>query len=188
MTRLRKCDPCAFLSPAKSAEAFAADVEELRRVLAYAPESGLFTWRVRISLRVKVGAIAGEKRRNGYVSLGVFGTRIPAHRLAWIFVYGVHPENDIDHINGMRSDNAIANLRDVTRQVNLQNVKVAQANNLTGFLGVSKHRQRGDGTTKFVARIGHDYKKKHIGVFDTPEAAHAAYLAAKRRLHDGCTL
>lgn len=188
MTRLRKTDPNAFLSPAKSPEAFAADVAELRRVLEYDSGTGQFKWRARISLRVRVGGIAGEPRHNGYLVITVFGSRIPAHRLAWIYVYGAHPVNDIDHIDGDRVNNAIGNLRDVTRQLNLQNLKAAQSNSSTGFLGVSPHRRRADGTTKFVARIGHARQKKYIGVFDTPEAAHAAYLTAKRRLHEGCTL
>jgi hypothetical protein len=106
-----------------------------------------------------------------------------AHRLAWFLVTGEWPKNTIDHINGNKSDNRWANLRDVAVQTNSQNERRARRNNRSGFLGVRKNR-----VGMYVAAIGIDYGKRHLGSFKTPEEAHAAYIAAKRLHHEGNTL
>lgn len=184
MTRLRKTDPNAFLSPAKSPEAFAADVAELRRLLNYEPETGVFTWACQLSCRGKIGAVAGAIDGNGYRMIGVRGRKLHAHRLAWLYVHGKWPEADIDHIDGVRSANRIANLRAVPRSINAQNLKRSMRNSTTGFLGVTTDSRDG----MFVAKIGLDGKRHYLGRYETAPEAHAAYLRAKRRLHEGCTL
>ena len=92
------------------------------------------------------------------------------------------PAVRVDHIDGNRANNAIANLRDVTRSVNHQNLRRARSDSAHGFLGVSPF------FGKWKARITVNRVFQHLGVFDTPEEAHAAYLEAKRRLHVGCTI
>lgn len=92
---------------------------------------------------------------------------------------GSWPKDQIDHINGDRTDNRFSNLRDVTNEINNQNKKRAQSNNRLGLLGVC-HHQGG-----FRARIAVNGKSKCLGVYLTPELAHQVYLDAKRRLHHG---
>lgn len=150
--------------------------ERLREVLGYDPETGLFRWRVRTS-NVKVGDVAGCMRKDGYLIISINGRLHQAHRLAWLYVNGEWPPAEIDHIDGRRDFNAIANLREATHAENMHNRRKPQANNTTGYLGVSRY------CGKFRALITLDRKLKHLGYFDTPEEAHAAYLEAKRRLH-----
>jgi hypothetical protein len=180
----RSC-PDAFLSAAKSPESFSADVAELRRVLDYNPESGVFRWKVRVAQRTAIGAVAGEKNAAGYLLIGVLGARIRAHRLAWIYSYGTHPAGDIDHIDGNRLNNALCNLRDVTRQMNLQNQRRPRSDGTTGYLGVSIDRRRGMFRAQIALPTG---QQKFLGYHERPQDAHAAYLRAKRQLHEGCTL
>ena len=85
-------------------------------------------------------------------------------------------------MNGDKVDNRWANLRDVPRRVNRQNCRAANRNSKTGFLGVTSVGSR------YQASIGHKGKTKKLGYFDTPEQAHAAYVAEKRAIHDGCTI
>jgi hypothetical protein len=155
--------------------------ERLREVLGYDPDTGLFTRRLARS-GFQVGAVAGCLDGYGYTAIKIDGRLYAGHRLAWFWVHGIWPANNIDHINGDRADNRIHNLRDVPTSTNCQNQRRAQFHNKTGFLGVSPNRGR------FRAAIWLGGKYLHIGVFDTPEQAHEAYLTAKRRLHDGCTI
>jgi hypothetical protein len=111
----------------------------------------------------------------------VDGHRYPAHRLAWLYMTGEWP-GEVDHINGKKDDNRWANLRDISHAANSQNVRVAQVNNRCGVLGVKPLRD------KFQARICVARKTIHLGTFLTTSEAHAAYVAAKRELHEGCTL
>jgi hypothetical protein len=164
---------------ARSATSDLISHEELLTLLAYDPETGDFWWRVKpLKGRVQAGDIAGSEFKGGYWGVRIKQAKYPAHRLAWFYVHGRWPEHDIDHINGDRMDNRIANLRDVPRSVNLQNQRRAKAHNALGVLGV---RKRGN---RYAARIDN----AHLGYFDTPEEAHAAYVAAKREMHEGCTL
>jgi HNH endonuclease/AP2 domain len=154
--------------------------ERLREILHYDPATGLFTWRVCRHHRTKIGAIAGCIT-NGYGIIVLDGSIYKMHRLAWAYTYGHWPKNDIDHIDGNGTNNRLLNLRDATRSMNCQNQKRAQKNNKTGLLGVRFRRDNG----RYSAQIGVDGKPRYLGLFDTAEAAHAAYIEAKRRLHPG---
>lgn len=156
--------------------------QQLREILSYDPDSGLFRWLVTRKGASKSKA-AGSKMTHGYIAIRIDGKDYTAHRLAWLYVYGVEPSGYIDHINGDRSDNRIVNLRDVSQVVNMQNVYAAKSNSKTGLRGVSWHAQR----KKYTARIKSGARYLSLGLHDTPEAAHAAYMEAKRRLHEGCT-
>ena len=151
----------------------------LRELLHFDPETGIFTHR-KARQKVVVGSRAGGPKTDGYRKHRICGLTVNEHRLAWLYVYGEWPKGQIDHINGIRDDNRIANLRDVTAQVNRQNMRLARG--VTGFLGVSMHHKQ------FRAEIGHNYKAIVLGTFSTAEEAHQAYLAAKRQLHEGCTI
>lgn len=149
----------------------------VRELLDYDPMTGIFRWRKNRSRGVKAGDIAGSTYGAGYWRLSIDDQRIKARRLAWFYVYGVWPTLDIDHHNGDKMDNRIANLREATVQQNKQNTHRANRNNQSGFLGVSPAGH------KWQAMIFHDAKAHYLGRFDTPEQASVAYLAAKRRLH-----
>lgn len=156
----------------------------LRELLHYDNETGLFTWRITLCNRAINGNVAGYKNGRGYWHIGFDGKVYSAHRLAWLYVYGEFPKNDIDHINGDKTDNRIANLRDVETSINCQNRRKARTGNKSGVLGASWHKRFG----KWSAKIRVDGKSIHIGYFDTPEEAGRAYLEAKRASHPGCTI
>lgn len=104
-----------------------------------------------------------------------------AHRIAWLYMTGEFPDGVIDHINGNPSDNRWCNLRCVTQKENSQNVYKAKKNSKSGLLGAhfSKVHRR------WVAQIRVNGKTKQIGAFDDAQSAHQAYIAEKRRLHEG---
>jgi hypothetical protein len=140
--------------------------EVARQNLKYDPETGEF-------VRLRYGSRAGSIDRYGYLTIGVARRYYFAHRLAWLMVYGDWPSDEIDHINGDPLDNRIANLRLATRSQNLANTK-ASSRNTSGFKGVAFSKKAG----RWQAYICKDQKQKHLGYFDSPEAAHAAYLSA----------
>ena len=156
-------------------------IETLRCLLNYDPDTGIFCWRVQPSRNVKAGVVAGTVNHDGYIRIKIDGTLFMAHRLAWLYVYGAWPQDQIDHINGDKRDNRIANLRDVSRSVNMQNQVRAQKDNKSGLRGVSWNKNK----KRWEAGISVNGRNEYLGSFDTTEAAHAAYLAAKLRLHPG---
>ena len=150
--------------------------------LRYDPYTGAFTWAVSPGRRVRAGTPAGTES-DGYRQVCYGGKVYKAHRLAWFLVYGAWPSEQVDHRNGVRDDNRIANLRAVGFEGNAQNIRVAYKNNVTsGMLGVTRRRK------KWEAAIMCRGVKHYLGVFATPEDAHAAYVEAKRKLHDTCTI
>lgn len=149
----------------------------LRELLHYDPETGVFTNRV-VRPRTVLGAVAGGHDSYGYITISVDVRRYLAHRLAWLYVYGEWPSKNLDHINGVRDDNRIANLREATQAQNLQN-RAAASIGRSGVLGVGWDSSR----KKWVASIKHQGKARHLGRFSTVEGAQAAYLAAKAQLH-----
>lgn len=157
--------------------------DQLRDALNYAPETGVFTWRIRPSKAVLPGTVAGcVEKRIGYVTIGIAGKVYKAHRLAWLYTHGVWPSGLIDHINGQKADNRIANLRDVKADGNSQNVKKPNRRNKSGFMGVIFYQN------KWRASISVKGKSKWLGDYATPEEAHQVYLAAKRKYHEACTI
>lgn len=97
--------------------------EELKEVLTYDPETGVFIWKVRPGYRVKVGDKAGCVGADGYSQIAYKGKLRKTHRLAWLYMTGKYPKEDIDHINGDKSDNRWDNLREASRQENCRNIK-----------------------------------------------------------------
>lgn len=143
----------------------------LREVLNYDPNTGAFTWRSHRN-KVRPGTKAGTLSGRGYVQIRVDYKRYYAHRLAWLHVHGVWPDT-IDHLNGDGLDNRIVNLRDVSQQVNLQNIRAAR--NKHGFTGVVFHRRSG----LYHSTIKVNKRATSLGYYRTPEEAHRAYLSAK---------
>lgn len=151
----------------------------LKELLNYDPETGIFTWRVSTNNRTPAGSVAGTLRPDGYTSIMLDRRRHLAHRLAFLYLLGAWPVEHVDHMNGIRDDNRWVNLRPVTRSQNSHNIAGPGSQNTSGFLGVSWCKQRG----KWESYIKLNSKKRHLGLFATREAAHAAYLAAKDHLH-----
>ena len=148
--------------------------EKLRELLHYDQETGIFTWKVRTAKCVKVGCVAGSPNGLGYLQITVLSRRYKAHRLAWLYVYGSWPTDQIDHINRNRTDNRISNLRDVSHKQNHQN-KSKPSNNTSGHPGVYWHRW----ASKWLAQIKHNQKMIHLGCYDTIEEAIAARKAGE---------
>ena len=158
-------------------EALKHDV--LLSLLDYDPETGVFRWKRVTSNRQKVGGIAGQ-RCKGAVIIQINGWRYMAHRLAWFYVHHRWPKEEIDHINRRPDDNRLVNLRQATRNENNRNVG-RKSHNTSGFKGVTKHKQYK--REKWMAQILVDKRNIYLGVFDTPDEAHAAYCVASKRYH-----
>jgi hypothetical protein len=155
----------------------------VRDVLTYDAESGALTWRQTLGARAKAGRPAGNVSVHGYVTIGIDGVRaIPAHRVAWVISFGEWPALEVDHIDGDRSNNRLANLRLVTTAQNHQNMRSPRCDNRAGLLGVSPYGDR------FRAQIQAAGRKHWIGEFATAEEAHEAYVERKRQLHEFGTL
>ena len=148
--------------------------EYLRSVLHYDQETGIFTWKVRTANRVKVGDIAGSQDGGGYLQIKLQSRLYLAHRLAWLHVYGEWPTDQIDHINRIRTDNRISNLREVTNKQNLQNAG-KYSHNTSGHTGAYWDKR----DSKWQAKIMHNRKQIHLGYFATIEEAIAARKAGE---------
>lgn len=161
--------------------------QRVRELLDYNPLTGVFTRKVSTGGRYgsAIGSVAGMlSRESGYILISLESLQYRAHRLAWLYMTGVWPSGDIDHMDGARANNKWANLRDVDKTVNAQNKRKAQSNSKTGLLGACwATRDR-----TYIARIKVDGKYKTLGYFETAEEAHGAYVTAKRQLHFGCTI
>ena len=152
--------------------------ERARELFSYDPVTGELRNRVGRGLRARAAAVAESFRPDGRLSISVDYRRYLVHRLIWLIVHGEWPPADVDHIDNLRNDNRISNLRLATRSENNQNAKLHRSNS-SGFHGVSQDKRRG----KWSAQVQANGRRMRRGGFDTPEAAHAFYLAAKAELH-----
>lgn len=159
--------------------------EQLQEFVLYDPETGIFTRKVDRGrnqfgsefARWKAGKTMGTINPSGYCRISIFGSIHQAHRLAWLYHYGEWPDGLIDHINGVRHDNRIENLRVVDCAGNARNMS-RSAKNKTGINGVHIHTQNGC----YIAQIRVGGKARHIGRFDTIFDAACARKAAELRL------
>ena len=145
--------------------------ERLRELLHYDPGTGAFAWRVITSRKIHVGDVAGHPSTQGYLQIGADRKLYQAHRLAWLYMTGEWPRNQIDHINLDKSDNRWCNLREATHREN-------QANRATlfGFKGASWDKTY----HKWRAQISCNNKKRHLGYFETQQEAAVAYAEAAK--------
>ena len=157
-------------------------VERVRELFSYSHETGHLVWRVGRRGPARPGLIAGSVHTNmcgrKYRVIKLQGRRYLAHRLVWLHVHGVWPTNWLDHRDGDGLNNKLGNLREATKSENGCN-RGAQANNTSGLKGVRWHKPR----QKWLAQIGYKGRKRHLGLFDTPEQAHAAYCRAAIEYH-----
>ena len=164
----------------------------LRKLLSYDPDTGLMTWKRRSPEMFTGGKqsadqnctrwnarFAGEPAFETVTSLGYFGGRVFgriyfAHRVAHAIHHGAWPHGQIDHISGVKTDNRIANLRDVSHAENLRNAAMPSTNT-SGVCGVSRRKSSG----KWTAQIRRNRKQKHLGTFESFDDAVAARKAAE---------
>lgn len=160
---------------------------QLRSLLDYEESSGVFRWRARAgaasSPKIRrwnthyVGTIAGTILSTGRRIIRIQPRGYLAHRLAWLYVHGVWPEVEIDHIDGCPLNNAIRNLRLATDSQQQMN-RLRQSNNTSGYKGVCPSSKK---PGRWQAQIHPGGKNIYLGTFDTPEEAHAAYVEAARK-------
>lgn len=149
----------------------------LRELLHYDPETGFFTRALTTTgIRPKVGDVAGGVNCRGYWQIRIDGERYKAHRLAWLYMTGDWPKEQIDHINMDRSDNRFANLREATNIQNCANQR-RPVNNTSGLKGVCWNKR----LSKWKSQIRVNGKLHHLGYFDTAEAAHESYIDAAKK-------
>ncbi|HEY1881354.1 MAG TPA: HNH endonuclease [Caulobacteraceae bacterium] len=152
--------------------------EAVRRLFIYDPYSGLWQYRERGPHRPR-GWFAGAKEpKSGYLRVQVGLRKYLVARLAWLWMTGHWPKDDIDHIDLDRTNNRWANLREATRSQNVVN-SGRRTTNRSGFKGVTFKQGRGDlPAWRATIRAGDRYL--HLGYFATPEEASVAYEAAAR--------
>lgn len=147
---------------------------ELKRLLRYEPDEGLFYWKDSARAKRK-NRVAGGVDSKGYAVIGVNRRVYLAHRLAWFYVHGVWPEI-IDHINHNPLDNQISNLRDTDQSGNMKN-STAGKNSKSGLVGIYWMKTRG----KWRARIKNRGRDIFIGHFDSIDDAVTARKEAEAK-------
>lgn len=160
-----------FLSLAIDWRSIMLTQEKLRVLLSYDATTGDFTW---LSSNRKAGCVA----KDGYVVIQLERKQYRAHQLAWLYVHGEFLTRQLDHINRVRSDNRLVNLRKVTLSQNSQN-QVLTRKNTSGYRGVCWDKSR----NMWRADIGVNRKRKYLGHYETKEIAAKVYAKAAAALH-----
>lgn len=149
-------------------------LDEAVACVSYDPETGLFHRKHGLG-GIAAGAVSGTVNSHGYVQLRINWRLVKAHRLAWFMTHGYWP-TEIDHINGIRTDNRLSNLRESDKRRNGQNMRCHREGRLPGTCKAPSGR--------WSAQLTIGRKRKHIGTFDTEREAHDAYMAECRKLTD----
>lgn len=165
--------------------------EIIRELIDYDPETGDCFWKFRDRKWFKSDGVwkswnssfSGKKTgslniRDGYIQLYILNIKCRLHRIIWLYVYGEWPKNMIDHINRIKSDNRLINLREATNTENGQN-REKQKNNTSGYKGVSWNKQ----AKKWETKIMINSKHKHLGLFENKEDAYIKYNNVRNELH-----
>ena len=157
--------------------------EEVHDMITYDPITGLFFWKYQPNKsnlwNVKYAdKKAGYVNNDGYIVITIHRRGYKSHRLAWLYMTGCWPINEIDHINMERDDNRFCNLREATRSENQKNTDQRRSN-ISGAKGVGFVTSR----NKYQARITIHGKRKFIGYFDNLEDAQIAYNESSRKHH-----
>ena len=151
------------------------DCNQLREILEYQPETGLFFWK-RSGKGIKKNRKAGHLSKDGYVDIRIKNCLYPAHRVAWVMMTGSWPDNFVDHINRIRSDNRFVNLREATKAENAQNTDLP-SNNTSGYKGVVWHKPN----RNWCAQIIINKKHIHLGSFEKLQDAINARIEAEKK-------
>jgi hypothetical protein len=148
----------------------------LRELLDYDPETGRFTWRINLRGPARAGMIAGTLTNVGYRQIRIDQEFYLAGPLAVFYMTEEWPPEIVDHINLKRDDNRWSNLRLATHSQNHANAPM-QKRKCVPFKGVRWNKK----TERYVSGIRVNYRYIHLGNFDAPEEAHAAYLEAAKK-------
>lgn len=140
--------------------------KQIKELIHYDKDSGVFTWKVDRQNIAKKGMVAGSSASDNYLVLTLFNKQYKAHRIAWMYEYGHFPKDNIDHINGNKKDNRIINLRDVTSLINHKNMSIDKRNK-SGKTGVTWHKL----SKKWITNISVDKRLVHLGYFENIEDA-----------------
>lgn len=150
--------------------------ERLKEVLHYNPETGIFTWLLKkagVPFGKRAGCLDDKGNASGYRNIVIDQRKYSEHRLAWLYMKGYFPENDVDHINRDPADNSFQNLREVSRQCNIRNNGMSKRNK-SGITGVTFDKE----LEKWRAAISVNYKYKHLGFYENKiDAAYARWQA-----------
>lgn len=153
------------------------DIDRLRELLDYDPETGVFTWKVSKG-SVKKGDVAGRGKTWQYVRIVIDGQAYLAHRLVFAHMHGVWIDECVDHIDGDKHNNSRDNLRPATYTQNKFNTPV-RSDNTSGYKGVSFCKRE----KKWRSYVSSNGRQRWLGYFDTAEEADAAARAAREKLH-----
>jgi hypothetical protein len=152
--------------------------EYLKSILNYNPDTGIFTWKINKSIGTKSNDIAGAINDKGYVKISINSKGHSAHRLAWLYMNGVYPPNQIDHINKVRSDNRFKNLRLATNKQNQENTSIRKDNS-SGTTGINWRKD----LEKWQVRIQSHGKRITVGIYSGLELAIEAREKAEEKYY-----
>lgn len=152
--------------------------EQLRALLDYDPETGVFRWCVVQRNSVHIGAVAGTLDSQGYIRISVYGRKYAAHRLAILYTDGAWPPMEVDHINGRRSDNRRSNLRESTRAGNCRNARLRR-DSTSGIKGVTRH----SGGKRWQVHVRVNGKYMYLGLYEDLELAELVAEEARNKYH-----
>jgi hypothetical protein len=151
--------------------------EELKSILHYNPNTGVFIWRKQLSNRIRVGEVAGKTGPKGYLSIGIYGQRYLVQRLAFLYMKGTFPVYIIDHIDTNRANNSWNNLREATQQSNTYNSNLRKDNTsrVKGVYPLSNGR--------FQVKLNSNKITKYLGTFEDIELAELVAIEARNKYH-----
>lgn len=157
--------------------------KEVRTVLDYCPQTGIFQWKYRSDMPNQWNTrfaqqVAGGYSGDGYIAIRINGRRYLSHRLVFLWMTGSFPICEIDHINGIRYDNRFDNLREATSSENKMNA-CRHKDNKSGVKGIRFHKR----AKKYQARVNIDGKAIYLGLFDTAEEAKTERDKVARCVH-----
>lgn len=152
--------------------------QQLKEQLSYDKDTGIFVRLKSMSNKTRVGDVAGGKETSGYIRISLFGRTYKAHRLVWLYVYGVMPDGEIDHINLIKDDNRLCNLRQVSMEQNQWN-RANRVDNKSGVKGVHFCKT----WKKWIAACRVNGVRHHIGRFDDLKEAEVAVVSFRRTHH-----
>jgi len=150
--------------------------EIVRSLLIYDHDTGNLIWKVNRHGTAKAGMVASRKGWGGYNHVKIFGLTYYASSVVWLHQHGAWPSNQIDHRNTNRSDDRLANLREATPSQNAANRRRPGRQPLPRGVSLLP-------SGRFRASVKIAGKKKHLGVFDSPDAAHAAFVVVAKAIH-----
>jgi hypothetical protein len=152
--------------------------EKLKTLLSYDPDTGVLTWQSKPSRGIKVGRQAGTPTSQGYLALQINKKKMLVHRAIWFYVHGVWPPEEIDHINHVRDDNRLCNLRLANRLENSHNTQKHEKN-LSGHKGVAWHNRN----KKWQVQMRFAGKNYYVGQFSDLQDAIQARLQTETKLY-----